>query len=64
MALSNTKTFDHPEVGRLTLDCDSLFVPDSDQAVVVYSAAPGTPAASGLELLRVTGTQRLSGQFF
>ncbi|MEV4123872.1 helix-turn-helix transcriptional regulator [Nocardia sp. NPDC049707] len=57
---SATKTVDHPEVGRLVLDCDALFVPDSDQAVVVYSAAPDTPAASALELLRITGTQQLT----
>ncbi|MET8876807.1 helix-turn-helix transcriptional regulator [Nocardia sp. NPDC004604] len=57
---SATKTIDHPEVGRMVLDCDALFVPDTDQAVVVYSAAPGTPAASALELLRITGTQQLS----
>lgn len=55
-----TKTVDHPELGRLALDCDVLFVPDTDQAVVVYSAAPDTSAASALELLRITGTQQLA----
>ncbi|WP_280492771.1 helix-turn-helix transcriptional regulator [Nocardia asiatica] len=55
---SATKTIDHPDVGSLRLDCDTLLVPDTDQAVVVYSAAPGTREASALELLRVTGTQR------
>ncbi len=55
---SATKTIDHPEFGMLRLDCDTLLVPDTDQAVVVYSAAPGTREASALELLRVTGTER------
>ncbi|WP_306365653.1 hypothetical protein [Nocardia sp. CC227C] len=57
---ASTKTIEHPELGRLTLDCDALEVPDADQTVVVYSAAPGTPEATTLELLRVTGTQRLT----
>ncbi|BDT87618.1 hypothetical protein [Nocardia cyriacigeorgica] len=59
--LRNTrKTIHHPGLGRLTLDCDTLLVPDSDQSVVVYSAAPGTPEAGALELLRVTGTEQFT----
>ncbi|NEW44942.1 helix-turn-helix transcriptional regulator [Nocardia cyriacigeorgica] len=54
------KTIDHPDLGRLTLDCDTLLVPDADQTVVVYSAAPGTPEAGALELLRVTGTEQFT----
>ncbi|WP_227999944.1 helix-turn-helix transcriptional regulator [Nocardia australiensis] len=57
---SATKSIDHPEFGPLLLDCDSLFAPDTDQAVVVYSATPDTPAAAALELLRVTGTQQFT----
>ncbi|GAB4587232.1 helix-turn-helix transcriptional regulator [Nocardia sp. IFM 10818] len=55
---SSTKTIAHPEFGHLTLDCDTLLVPDSDQTVIVYSAAPGTREASALDLLRVTGLER------
>ena len=54
-----TKTFAHPTVGRLTLDCDVLLLPDSDQRMIVYSAAAGTPAADALALLRVVGVQDL-----
>jgi transcriptional regulator with XRE-family HTH domain len=57
---SNTKTIDHPSLGRLRLECDSLHVPDTDQTLVVYSAAPHTPEAEALALLRVIGTQRLN----
>ncbi|MFI6868203.1 hypothetical protein [Nocardia sp. NPDC050406] len=57
---SDTKVIRHPELGRLTLDCDALQVPDSDQIVIVYSAAPGTAEATALELLRVTGSQQFS----
>ncbi|WP_069161081.1 helix-turn-helix transcriptional regulator [Nocardia altamirensis] len=55
-----TKTISHPDLGDLTLECDTLLVPDTDQAVVVYSAAPNTPAATALDLLRITGTQQFS----
>ncbi|TQM32425.1 helix-turn-helix transcriptional regulator [Nocardia bhagyanarayanae] len=55
---SLSKTIAHPDLGALTLDCDALLVPEADQTVVVYSAAPGTPEASALELLRVTGLER------
>lgn len=58
---ADRKTFRHPEVGLLTLDCDVLRLPDSDQRLIVYSAAPGSPAAEALDLLRVIGVQALSG---
>jgi len=57
---SHRKTIEHPTIGPLTLDCDSLHVPDSDQAIVVYSAAAGSPEAEALALLRVIGTQQLA----
>lgn len=54
---SHRKTIEHPSLGRITLDCESLHVPDTDQTVIVYSAEPGTPEADALALLRVVGTQ-------
>lgn len=57
---SHRKTIVHPELGSLTLDCDSLLVPEVDQSVVVYTAAPGSPEASALSLLSVLGTQLIS----
>ena len=54
------KTIDHPELGRLVLDCDTLLLPDTDQSLIVYSAAAGTREASALEMLRVTGIERMS----
>ena len=57
---SHRKTIEHPTIGPITLDCDSLHVPDSDQALVVYSAAAGSPEADALALLRVIGTQSLA----
>jgi len=50
--MKGRKTFDHPEVGRIELDWDRLTVPGSGgQVLMVYSAEPGTPAATALTLL-------------
>lgn len=57
---ATTKTVDHPELGRLVLDCDMMIVPDADQVVIVYSAAPNTQASEALQLLRVIGSQQIS----
>lgn len=59
---AHTKTVVHPQLGALRLDCDTLHVPDDDQMVVLYSAAPGTPEAEALALLRVVGTQQLTDE--
>ena len=56
---ASRKTIEHPQVGRLTLDCDVLRVEGNDLHVLVYSAEPGTEAAEKLELLSVVGTQSL-----
>ena len=45
------KTFAHPMIGRLTLDYDTLLVPGTDQALIVYSAAPESPVQTAIDLL-------------
>jgi len=46
------KTFNHPDVGVIELDWDRLTVPGSGgQVLMVYSAKPGTRAATALTLL-------------
>ncbi|GAA5182528.1 helix-turn-helix transcriptional regulator [Rugosimonospora acidiphila] len=57
---ASSVTITHPQLGRLTLDCDALLVPEADQSVLLYSAAAGTPEASALELLRVTGLEQFT----
>ncbi|ROS45033.1 helix-turn-helix transcriptional regulator [Amycolatopsis thermoflava] len=52
-----TKTFRHPVVGELTVDCDSLALTDRDQHLVLYSAPPGSPDAESLALLNVLGAR-------
>ena len=51
------KSISHPSLGPITLDCDTLLLPDSSQTMLVYSAEPGSPEATALDLLRVTGLQ-------
>ncbi|MDP9842916.1 helix-turn-helix transcriptional regulator [Streptosporangium lutulentum] len=52
-----TKTFRHPVVGEITVDCDSLMLTDRDQRLVLYSAPAGSPGAEALALLNVLGTE-------
>jgi hypothetical protein len=56
---SDRKRVHHPDLGHIDLDCDTLLVHGDDQVLLVYSAAPGTPEAEALELLRVLGLQDL-----
>jgi transcriptional regulator with XRE-family HTH domain len=51
------KTFDHPVVGRLTLDCHGTTLTDRDQHLVLYSAAAGTRDAEALAFLDVLGVE-------
>lgn len=54
------KTFDHPSVGPITVNCDALDIAELDQRVVIYTADPGSPSEQALRLLSVVGTQRMS----
>jgi transcriptional regulator with XRE-family HTH domain len=54
---ADRKTFEHPESGRITLDCDVLSVSGSDLRLVVYTAAAGSPDAEALALLGAIGLQ-------
>jgi hypothetical protein len=49
--VADRKTIEHPEVGRVTVDCDVLTVAGSDLRLVVYTAPPGSPDARALALL-------------
>ncbi|WP_433374580.1 helix-turn-helix transcriptional regulator [Actinoplanes sp. CA-142083] len=53
------KTFDHPVVGPITVNCDVLDITDRDQRLVLYTAVPGSSSEEALRLLSVIGTQRM-----
>ncbi len=53
------KVIDHPDVGRITLDCDTLVVAADDLGIMIYTAEPETEDAERLALAIVLGTQSL-----
>lgn len=53
------KVIDHPDVGRITLDCDTLLVAADDLRIVMYTVEPGTADAERLALAIVVGNQSL-----
>ncbi|MFE6286161.1 helix-turn-helix transcriptional regulator [Streptomyces sp. NPDC057877] len=55
---SDRKTFLHPWVGRLRMDCETLVTPDQGQQLLVLTPAD-TETRERLDLLRVLGTQEL-----
>lgn len=56
---SRHKVIDHPLVGPIALECDTLVVAGDDLRIMAYTAEPGTPDAQRLELAIVLGTQAL-----
>jgi transcriptional regulator with XRE-family HTH domain len=56
-APARRKSFRHPEVGLITLDCEALAVQGSDLELIVYTATPGSPDADALALLAAIGLQ-------
>ncbi len=53
---ADRKTFLHPRVGRLLMDCETLVTPDQGQQLVVLTPAD-TETRERLDLLRVLGIQ-------
>lgn len=53
------KVIDHPTVGPIALDCDTLTVAVEDLRIMVYTADPGTEDADRLALATVVGNQTL-----
>ncbi len=54
---ARTKRLQHPEVGIMELDCQILADPEQSQALLVFTATPGSDSARKLELLAVIGAQ-------
>ncbi|WP_433538938.1 helix-turn-helix transcriptional regulator [Micromonospora sp. CA-249363] len=53
---ADRKTFRHPRVGRVTMDCETLVTPDLGQQLLVLTPADAE-AREKLELLRVLGVE-------
>ncbi|MFJ8689725.1 helix-turn-helix transcriptional regulator [Micromonospora wenchangensis] len=53
---ADRKTFRHPRVGRVTMDCETLVTPDLGQQLLVLTPADAE-ARERLELLRVLGVE-------
>jgi MmyB-like transcription regulator ligand binding domain len=51
------KVVDHPDVGLITLDCDTLVVAADDLRIMIYTAEPGTEDSERLALAVVLGAQ-------
>jgi len=58
---SNAKRFVHPEVGRIDLYCQTLLDPDQGQALLIFTATPGTESHDKLALLTVLGADTFAG---
>jgi transcriptional regulator with XRE-family HTH domain len=54
------KIMQHPVVGTLRLNCDTLAVPMLDQYLVCFTAELGSRSAEALRLLSVVGTQDMT----
>lgn len=57
---SEHKRLLHPDLGELTVHCQSLLDPEQTQTLLVFTATPGTESHNKLQLLSVIGTQNLS----
>ncbi|MDD7967003.1 helix-turn-helix transcriptional regulator [Actinomycetospora lemnae] len=56
---ADTKRLVHPELGTLTVNCQTLLDPDQSHRLFVYTAVPGTESHEKLQLLSVIGNQRV-----
>jgi len=56
---SRHKVIEHPAVGPIALECDTLVVAGEDLRIMVYTAEPDSEDAHRLELAIVLGTQSL-----
>lgn len=57
--LDDHKTIVHPELGDIGLDCQILYTQSQSQALLVFTASPGTEGHEKLQLLSVIGAQQL-----
>ncbi|MFK0023815.1 hypothetical protein [Streptomyces sp. NPDC090798] len=51
------KTIVHPELGDLHLHCQALLAPDQAQALLIFTATPGSDSHEKLRLLTALGAR-------
>ncbi len=61
---TQVKRFTHEEVGEMELYCQTLFDPEQHQALLVFTAEPGSPSDERLRLLAVIGSQQGSAHAY
>jgi transcriptional regulator with XRE-family HTH domain len=54
------KSFVHPELGRIDVDCEFLYAENRAQTLIVLTSRPGTESHTKLQLLAVIGHQQLT----
>ncbi|MEU9898612.1 helix-turn-helix transcriptional regulator [Streptomyces phaeochromogenes] len=59
VSYTNRKRILHPQVGMISLHCQTLVDPDQAQSLLVFTAIPGTEDHDKLQLLSVIGSQRI-----
>lgn len=58
MRYEDHKVLNHPEIGTIRFDCQALLTEDQSQTLLVFTAAPRSPAEEKLKLLSAVGTSR------
>ena len=53
------KVISHPELGEIAIECQVLHIPDRDQRLIIYTAAPGSAAQRKLCQLRMLSKKAL-----
>jgi transcriptional regulator with XRE-family HTH domain len=56
---AGTKSYVHPEIGRIDVLCQTLNDPEQSHRLLVYTAEPGSESHERLQLLSVIGAQAL-----
>ncbi|MFE2319834.1 hypothetical protein ACFXC8_43430 [Streptomyces sp. NPDC059441] len=59
VSCTNRKRILHPQVGMISLHCQTLVDPDQAQSLLVFTAIPGTEDHDKLQLLSVIGSRRI-----
>ncbi len=57
---TDSKTVHHPDLGPVTVDCDTLTIPGNDLRIAICSPPAGTATAHQFALLNTIGTQALT----